>query len=166
MRHIIILGLTAFLFLGCIQKTIEISENRQVYSTPITNYEQYEIYETPVIASSSQVLPQIGKSYSVEPIKAYDMIQGDPFVLLLDVRRADELKMAGKISNSLLIPLSFLGQNLQRLDKSKKILVYCDTGNRSREAVHMLSNNGYEAINLNGGITKWKASHLPVSYGR
>lgn len=167
MKHIIILGVMAFLFLGCIQKTIQISENRPgtiIYEEPIVHCEPVvlnERHELPVASS-----PQRGKTYSVEPIKAYDMLQGDPFVMLLDVRMAYELKKGGKIANSLLIPLSFLGQHLHKIDKSKKILVYCDTGNRSREAVQLLSNNGYEAINLNGGITKWKAEHLPVRYGR
>jgi rhodanese-related sulfurtransferase len=165
-----LLVLIAFTFLGCMQKKIFIKSNEQrpvvyteeapvVYKEPSRPTYSYQevVEEVPVSAP-------VGRSYSVEPGEAYDMMLSDPFLTILDVRMPEELKSDGKIANSLLIPLPYLKNNLNKLDKSKKILVYCHTGNRSREAVRFLAQQGYEAINLNGGIAKWKAEHLSVKY--
>jgi rhodanese-related sulfurtransferase len=103
---------------------------------------------------------------SLEPITAYDMLQSNPMVTLLDVRTKQEQITDGKIANSLLIPLDVLPHNLNRLDRAKKILVYCHTGNRSKQALNLLLRNGFDAVEIKGGIQKWKAAHLPVRYGR
>ena len=103
---------------------------------------------------------------SLEPITAYDMLQSNPMVTLLDVRTKQEQITDGKIANSLLIPLDVLPNNLNRLDRAKKILVYCHTGNRSKQALNILFRNGFDAVEIKGGIQKWKAAHLPVRYGR
>ena len=99
---------------------------------------------------------------SVEPKVAYEMIQNDNNVTLLDVRTVEEFKKDGKIAGAKLIPLSQLSQNLKMLDKSKKILVYCRSGNRSVSASRILGNNGFVAINMSGGIGAWQAEKLPV----
>jgi rhodanese-related sulfurtransferase len=165
MKKFTILLLISFMFLGCMKKKIFIQSREQrpvVYTqAPIVYEESRPRYEPTEIV---EPIAQIGRSYAVEPGEAYDMILSDPFVVLLDIRMPEELKIDGKIANSILIPLPYLKNNLHKLDKSKKILVYCHTGNRSVEAVRFLAHQGYEAINLNGGIAKWKAEHLSVKY--
>lgn len=172
MKQIVILGLSLFFLVGCMQKTLMLSQARPstviyeepVYQEPVVYQEsvpQNQTYEPPVSTVPSRV-----KTYSVEPIKAYDMLQGDPLVMLLDVRTKQEQISDGKIANSTLIPLHLLAQNLHRLDKSKTILVYCHVGNRSWEAIRFLTRNGFQATDIKGGIRQWKAEHLPVSYGR
>ena len=166
MKKFSLLVLISFAFLGCMQKKIFVQSNEQrpvVYTqAPIVYEESRPRYESREVVVEE--VPQVGRSYAVEPGEAYDMILSDPFVMLLDVRMPEEIKKDGKIANSLLIPLPYLKNSLNRLDKSKKILVYCHTGNRSVEAVRFLAQHGYEAINLNGGIAKWKAEHLSVKY--
>ena len=168
MKNLTLLLLISFLFLGCSKKKIFIqsSEQRPIVYTqaPIVYEEQRPRYETVVEEPQERQVPQVGKSYAVEPGEAYDMLLSDPFVTLLDIRMPEEQKIDGKIANSLLIPLPVLRNNLHKLDKSKKILVYCHTGNRSVDAVQFLASQGFEAINLNGGIAKWKAEHLSVQY--
>ncbi len=99
---------------------------------------------------------------SVDPKVAYEMIQKDSNLTLLDVRTVEEFKKDGKIAEAKLIPLSQLSQNLKMLDKSKKVLVYCRSGNRSVSASRILGNNGFVAINISGGIGAWRAEKLPV----
>jgi len=162
MKKRLILLLITFMFLGCVQKTIVLSSNRPVpvvYEEPVVYYERVPQYEGNTIPATSQ-------TYSIDPIKAYDMIQGDPFVMLLDVRTKQEQKTDGKIANSLLIPLDVLKNNLHKLDKSKTMLVYGHVGNRSLEAIKLLSRNGFDAVEIKGGIAKWKEAHLPVRYER
>ena len=105
----------------------------------------------------------IGANFeSVSPKVAYEMLQNDDNVTFLDVRTVDEFKKDGKIADAKLIPLGELPQNLNMLDKSKKVLVFCRSGNRSVSAARILENNGFTVINMNGGINGWKSEKLPV----
>jgi len=169
MKKFTLLVFISFGFLGCIEKKIVVQSSEQqpvVYTeVPLVYEESRPRYETVELVNEPQSqAPQIGKSYAVEPGEAYDMMLSDPFIVLLDVRMPEEQKRDGKIANSLLIPLPILRNNLHKLDKSKKVMVYCHTGNRSARAVQFLASQGFEAINLNGGIEKWKAEHLSVQY--
>lgn len=105
----------------------------------------------------------IGANFESVSVKvAYEMLENDKNITLLDVRTPEEFKQDGKIADAKLIPLSQLAQNLQMLDKSKKILVYCRSGNRSVSASRILEKNGYRAINMSGGILDWRSAKLPV----
>ena len=99
---------------------------------------------------------------SVSPKVAYEMIQNDTNLTLLDVRTPEEFKKDGRIAGAKLIPLGQLSKNLQMLDKSKKVLVYCHSGSRSTSASRILGKNGFTVINMSGGISSWKSEKLPV----
>jgi len=105
----------------------------------------------------------IGANFeSVSPKVAYEMLQNDNNVTLLDVRTVEEFKKDGKIADAKLIPLGQLSKNLNMLDKSKKVLVYCRSGNRSVSASRILESNGFTVINMNGGMNGWRSEKLPV----
>jgi rhodanese-related sulfurtransferase len=99
---------------------------------------------------------------SVSPKVAYDMLQNDDNVTFLDVRTVEEFKKDGKIADAKLIPLGQLPANLKMLDKSKKVLVFCRSGNRSVSASRILESNGFTVINMNGGLNGWRSEKLPV----
>jgi len=99
---------------------------------------------------------------SVSPKVAYEMIQNDDNLTLLDVRTVEEFKQDGRIAGAKLIPLGQLSSNINMLDKSKKVLVYCRSGNRSTSASRILGNSGFIAINMSGGMNGWKSEKLPV----
>ena len=40
--------------------------------------------------------------------------------------------------------------------KDKKIIVYCRSGNRSGKATKILKENGFDAVNLIGGMNFWE----------
>ncbi len=100
---------------------------------------------------------------SVDPKVAYEMIENDDNLTLLDVRTPDEFKHDGHISEAKLIPLGNLAKNLNMLDKSKKVLVYCRSGSRSVSASRILGNHGFTVVNMSGGIIAWKSEKLPIS---
>ncbi len=105
----------------------------------------------------------IGANFeSVSPKVAYEMIQNDNNLTLLDVRTPEEYKKDGRIAGAKLIPLGELPKNLDMLDKSKKVLVYCHSGNRSNSAARILEGNGFTVINMSGGMMKWRSEKLPV----
>jgi len=71
--------------------------------------------------------------------------------MLLDVRRrgaASAKQMEGVIP----IPIEELRQSFYRLDKSKEILVFCDTGKLSYIACSLLMQAGYDVRHLTGGL--------------
>jgi len=100
---------------------------------------------------------------SVSPKVAYEMIENnDGNLTILDVRTPEEFKKDGHLANAKLIPLGQLSQNLNMLDKSKKILVYCRSGSRSVQGTRLLVKNGFSPVNMDGGINGWKAEKLPL----
>lgn len=100
---------------------------------------------------------------NLEPKEAYKLLQKEKDkIVLVDVRNPEEIQTDGKIPGSILIPLGTLGQNIDKLDKSKKIMVYCHSGMRSVAAARMLSSLGFKVLNIKGGILNWKSEGLPV----
>ena len=100
---------------------------------------------------------------NLDPKDAYTLLQKErDRIILLDVRNPDELKTDGKIPGSVLIPLDQLPNKIDKLDKNKKILVYCRSGTRSVSASRLLSSLGFKVYNIKGGINNWKSENLPV----
>lgn len=78
--------------------------------------------------------------------------------VLIDVRSADE-RAASSIPGSIHIPLDELRGRLQELDRSKRIIVHCFSGQRSYFAYRMLRLHDFDVRNLTGGIRSWQAAH-------
>ncbi len=68
----------------------------------------------------------------------------DPNVVILDVRTKDEAA-AGKLKNSIAIPLDEIGARMGELPKDKMIYVHCTTGARADMAAQELKKNGFKA---------------------
>ena len=75
--------------------------------------------------------------------------------LLLDVRTADEYAN-GHVDSAMNIPLDELRDRLQELDKTKKIVGYCQVGLRGYLADRVLTQNGFEFLNVTGGYKSYK----------
>jgi molybdopterin/thiamine biosynthesis adenylyltransferase/rhodanese-related sulfurtransferase/molybdopterin converting factor small subunit len=76
---------------------------------------------------------------------------------LLDVREPHEYEIA-RIKGSTLIPLGTLPERLGELDKRMKLVVHCKMGGRSAKAVTLLREQGFDAVNVAGGINAWAES--------
>lgn len=72
----------------------------------------------------------------------------EPYIL--DVRTDREYETS-HIENVIHIPLDNLRENLEKLDKSKEIIVHCHTGLRSYIACRILNEKGFKTRNLIGG---------------
>ena len=99
---------------------------------------------------------------SITAEEASKLLKSDNNITLIDVRTEKEFKEDGYIKKSKLIPLGALQENLSKIDKSKKVLIYCRSGSRSISAARLLEKNGFEVINLSGGINSWKSSGLDI----
>ena len=89
----------------------------------------------------------------IDAKQAIALLEKDENVTLLDVRTIQEYK-SGHLRNAKLIPVQELSKNLGllKLDKHKKIIVYCKTGSRSVSASRILEENGFTPLNVKGGI--------------
>lgn len=82
---------------------------------------------------------------------------------ILDVREDDEWA-AGHIDGALHIPLMELPARVAEvaaLDE-RQILVVCKVGGRSAQATGYLAQQGYAAVNLDGGMLDWAAAGRPM----
>ena len=87
---------------------------------------------------------------------AREMMAKDDGHMIVDVRRQDEYD-EGHIPGAILIPNESIGdaqpEELPNLDQI--ILIYCRSGNRSKQAAEKLANIGYTNIYEFGGINTW-----------
>ena len=80
---------------------------------------------------------------------------------LLDVRDADELEEFGKLPNAVNIPLGELRDRLGELPRERRIVTYCQKGQRGYLAACALHGNGFEDVaNLRGGFLQAKLNGL------
>jgi rhodanese-related sulfurtransferase len=100
---------------------------------------------------------------SITPQQAHELLQNDPNVTLLDVRTPEEFAEE-HIAEATLIPLQILEENIPKLSNAKetKIIVYCRSGTRSVAASRILTENGFDVLNVKGGINGWKDAGYEV----
>ena len=93
---------------------------------------------------------------SVSPGEAQAMMEKETDYILLDVRTLGEFAEK-HIPGAILIPNETIGsqppEQLRR--KDQLILVYCRSGNRSKQAAQKLAGMGYTRIVEIGGINQW-----------
>ena len=89
--------------------------------------------------------------------EAVEMMASESDYIILDERRPDEFS-AGHIPNAVNIPNESIGADEidEFPDKDRLILVYCRSGNRSKQASEKLVRLGYTNIVEFGGILDWK----------
>ena len=99
----------------------------------------------------------------IKPQEAVRLINHEGAVPL-DVREDQEFR-DGHILNALHIPYGVIEQSLAELEsyKTRAIIVYCRSGQRSAQASSVLRKQGFEYIyKLNGGMLAWRGADLPV----
>lgn len=74
---------------------------------------------------------------------------------IIDIRSIEKYNN-NHIPNSINIPLEKLLSNFNKyLDKDKKYYIYCQKGVQSRKVCQILTNSGYNVINIIGGYEAW-----------
>ena len=86
-------------------------------------------------------------------IEFMDDHYADESTLLLDVRD-ESLFQRGTIPGAVNIPLSRI-RELYALPREKTVYVFCQSDVVSREVTEILSDAGYDAVNLQGGYRQF-----------
>jgi len=107
---------------------------------------------------SSEKDPDAATAYTSVPMTdAEKLMQKEDGHILIDVRTQEEYA-EGHIPYAINIPLDSIVSDMSELlpDKQQILLVYCRSGNRSKQAAAKLSDLGYTNIYEIGGIIDWK----------
>ena len=123
----------------------------------VFDLEELELAYAPPFGSSRDPVNLIGFVAANElrgDLKTVSWNEVDKFnrdeIFFLDVRKPEEL-MLGMIDGAKNIPLQELRQHLNEIPKNKRVVVYCQTGQRSYFACRILKQSGYDVYNLIGG---------------
>lgn len=103
---------------------------------------------------------------TVTVIEADQLRAVDPSAaLIVDVREPNEF-VAARVEGSVLLPLSRFVQGYQQLPQDRRLLIFCNSGNRSKTATAWLIGHGFpNSANVAGGIVAWMRAGLPVRRG-
>lgn len=130
-----------------------------MHSSGLTGWSH--VVDTGGRGSIDTVNPQTVPSVSVSDV-ADDLPEG---VVLLDVRENDEWA-AGHAPHALHIPMGELSGRLEELPKDDDVFVVCRSGGRSARVTAFLNANGWDAVNVDGGMQSWAASGRPLVGGQ
>ena len=109
-----------------------------------------------VLTGVTNFTPKTAGYRQVTTAEAVNIMQTEENYVILDVRTAQEFA-SGHIPGAALLPNETIGtEDIPLLpDKDQLILVYCRSGNRSKQAAEKLAQLGYTNIVEFGGINSW-----------
>lgn len=81
--------------------------------------------------------------------------------VLLDVREYEEW-MSGHAPTAVHIPMSKLMERVAELDPSRRTICICRSGNRSAKVTMWLREQGFDALNMTGGMQSWASYGHPI----
>ena len=103
-----------------------------------------------------KTVPEANTYRQITMQEAVEMMEKEENYVILDVRTHEEFA-AGHIPGAIVIPNETIGtEEISQLpDKDQLIMVYCRSGNRSKQASDKLVKLGYTNIIEFGGIIDW-----------
>jgi len=107
-------------------------------------------------AASQQEEINMNDYRRIDMDEAVEMMESEKDYIILDVRTIGEY-ISGHIPGAIVLPNETIGtKEIPELpDKDQLILVYCRSGNRSKEAAEKLVGLGYTNVVEFGGIFDW-----------
>lgn len=90
-------------------------------------------------------------------------VKNNSNLIILDVRTKEEFD-GGHLNNAINLDVNSdkFREEVGKLDKNKKYLVYCRSGKRSKTAQGIMKEMGFkEVMNMTGGFLDWEKAGLP-----
>jgi len=92
------------------------------------------------------------KSITVQEL--HKLMNNNEQITLVDVREKEELVMAS-IKGSIHVPMMAIPHQLELFNKDVPIYLFCHSGVRSAQACLYLEQQGFDSVNIIGGIQAW-----------
>jgi len=121
--------------------------------------------ETETTTGKTETAPEKVDGYwQITQEEALEMMKKDDGHIVVDVRRDDEY-ITGHIPGAVCIPNENIADEKpeELPDLSQIILIYCRSGNRSKQAAKKLADIGYTNIYEFGGIIEWRGDTVKGS---
>ena len=105
-----------------------------------------------------------GSDANIELISPEALSKANNGIQLIDVRKPEEFS-SGHIENA--VNMNFYDADfksqLNSLDKTKEVYLYCRSGGRSGKTAKMMKEMGFEKIyDLEGGMINWEKNSMKV----
>lgn len=84
--------------------------------------------------------------------------------VVVDLREPKEFR-EGHVVDAINIPYAKLAERMAELDKARPVVLVDKMGQHSATVGRTLRQAGYQVSRLNGGMSEWTASNLPVVKG-
>ncbi len=81
--------------------------------------------------------------------------------VLVDVREPDEWQ-AGHADGALHLPMAEVPGRIADLPADTRLSIICRVGGRSAQVTAYLTQAGYDAVNVTGGMQAWAAAGRPM----
>jgi rhodanese-related sulfurtransferase len=99
---------------------------------------------------------------SIYATELKEMINNDIKINILDVRKPSEYEIS-HIANAVNLPLDFINESMNILDKSKDYIIHCSGGYRSMTTASILKSRGFEnVVDIIGGYNAIIESGIKV----
>ncbi|MGL5809088.1 MAG: thioredoxin [Nocardioides sp.] len=81
--------------------------------------------------------------------------------MVIDVREPEEYA-EGHIDGSVLIPMSELRDRITEVPGGERVYLICASGKRSSQVTDVLTSQGFDAVNVAGGMAAWQRRGFAV----
>lgn len=98
--------------------------------------------------------PSVSAEAAAEAVRSGDRA-------VLDVRSRREWD-AARIAGATHVPLAELDAHARELPRDRPYVAVCRSGSRSARATARLRRDGYDVVNLRGGLHAWQRAGLPL----
>jgi len=127
--------------------------SQQQRNATVTMLEAGSVMRIPADSFMSLIVSPIIKSLSYEDA----LTESFPQKILIDVRSNERYSSSG-LRNSINIPLLLMRSNIQNLSHDKTYILYCDNGQASAAAAFILTQEGFTAQYIEGGLASKSTS--------
>ncbi|MCL4307745.1 MAG: molybdopterin-synthase adenylyltransferase MoeB [Candidatus Thermoplasmatota archaeon] len=116
---------------------------------------QHELIDYPAFCGTVASGNEPAGRPEITPSTLATELRGPEAPMLIDVREPGEWAIA-RIDGARLIPQGELAECLDELTSARSLVLYCKSGERSRDAADLLLNLGFRNVrSLRGGIDAW-----------
>src|SRR4051794_24630996 len=106
----------------------------------------------------------MGSMFDNSAVPAVDVADIPDDAYVVDVREQDEWDMA-HVEGSRHVPMSQFIERIDEIPRDRTLTVLCAVGGRSAQVTAWLNAQGYDAVNVTGGIQSWMYAGRPVVDG-